>query len=93
MSWQIQIQELAQPWATWLANANLFVTKTDVAILVVPEKEMFFYSSLEVLNKCYVVSKQLYPKITSLLVVSGFEYDLVLSGDLAIHDVKVNVNV
>lgn len=54
---------------------------------------MFFYSSLEVLNKCYVVSKQLYPKITSLLVVSGFEYDLVLSGDLAIHDVKVNVNV
>jgi hypothetical protein len=55
----------------------------------VPEKDKPLASTLEVLSFVYPIARKLYPESSSLLVVSGPEYNLIDGGDVDIVDVKV----
>ena len=47
------------------------------------------YNSLELLSILYPIAQNIYPTISSLIIVSGNEYDLIANGQLEIVDIRM----
>lgn len=88
-----EIQIYSQPWLTWLSECTIVKAKTDVALLAVPEQLAFLSTSLEFVSKAFGIAKKLYPTLTSIIIVTGTEYELITSGDISLHNVEALRNM
>ncbi len=92
MSWKTEIQQLDEPFVTWLSSCEFYITDSNTGVLVVEDESLVdLYSSLEVLTRAYEVAKRIHPPLQSFIVVSGSIYDLLKTNDVELHDIKFNV--
>lgn len=89
MQWNEKTQNLSLPWSKWLQDTQLIAPVSGTALLVVPEVLMNLATSIEFLSKAFGLAKELYPEMHSLLPVSNVEYELLLSDDIEIYEIKM----
>jgi hypothetical protein len=90
MSWKTETQSLKNPWKTWLQKTEFYIAENNVGLLVVDDEEFDIYNSLELLGKAYIIAKKLHPQLSSIAVLQGEIYKLLLEGHVTIHDIKIN---
>ena len=56
---------------------------------MVDENLKFLSTSLEFCSVAFGVAKKMFPEAKSMLTVSGPEYQLIMSGEIELHDIKL----
>jgi hypothetical protein len=88
--WKTEVQQLPNPWRTWLSDTELIGPSSGVAVLYIPHALEGLSDSFEFCAKAWGLAKSVHPDLKSLIVSSDVIYGLVLEGTVVLSDVKVH---